>query len=40
MRTRCERPCSRRAEKRDEVAPPHHSITSSARTSRAAECSQ
>src|SRR5262249_37630118 len=32
LRARLERPCSRRAaEERDEMAPPHHSITSSAR---------
>src|SRR5262249_41566443 len=36
LRARCERPCHRRAaEQRDELAPPHHSITSSARASSA-----
>src|SRR5262245_400297 len=30
LRTRGERPCRRTAEQRDEVAPPDHSITSSA----------
>src|SRR5262245_40617272 len=34
LRPRRERPCGRRAaEQRDELAPPHHSITSSARAS-------
>src|SRR5262249_23898668 len=30
LRARRERPCSRAPDERDEVAPPHHSITSSA----------
>src|SRR5215831_18766506 len=33
LRARRERPCSRAAEKRDELSAPHHSITSSARAS-------
>src|SRR5215470_1316159 len=33
LRPRRERPRSRSAEQRDELAPPHHSITSSARAS-------
>src|SRR5262249_47196473 len=33
LRARCQRPCRRTAEQRDELAPPDHSITSSARTS-------
>jgi hypothetical protein len=31
LRTRCKRPRSRAAKQRDELAPLHHSITSSAR---------
>jgi hypothetical protein len=33
LRARRERPCCRAAEERDELAAPHHSITSSARVS-------
>src|SRR5215471_7055479 len=34
LRARRERPCRRTTEQPDELAPPHHSITSSARASR------
>src|SRR5262245_57893935 len=37
LRARRERPRGRAAEQRDEVAPPHHSITSSASASRLSE---
>src|SRR5262245_21156989 len=41
LRPRRERPCGRRAaEQRDELAPPHHSMTSSARASNMAGTSR